>query len=65
MPIQVRGFGWKRDHNDPRDFTPEHKEIHEILTLKGTKNQEKYLEQIFRKKWIIVNGVHLLRIKAI
>jgi len=41
MPIQVRGFGWKRDHNDPRDFTPEHKEIHEILTLKGIKKPRK------------------------
>jgi len=37
MPIQVKDFGWKRDHNDPRDFTPEHKEIHKILTLNDPK----------------------------
>lgn len=64
MPIQVKGFGWKRDHNDPRYFTPEHKEIHEILTLKGSKNQEEYLQYTCQKK-TIVNSVHLLKIKVI
>ncbi len=37
MVIQVKGFGWKRDPNDQRDFTPEHEEIKKILTEKGTR----------------------------
>lgn len=41
MAIQVKGFGWKRDFNDPRDFTPEQEQVKRILTLNGTKKPEK------------------------
>jgi C1A family cysteine protease len=41
MAIQVKGFGWKRDLNDLRDYTPEHEEVRKILTQNGTKKPKK------------------------
>ena len=41
MAIRVKGFGWKRDFNDPRDFTPEQEQVKKILTSNGTKKPKK------------------------
>ena len=41
MGFRVKGFGWKRDFNDPRDFTPDHEVIKKTLTLNGTKKPKK------------------------
>ena len=41
MAMKIKGFGWKRDWNDPRDLTPDHQEIKRILTLKSTKKEDK------------------------
>lgn len=37
MPFRVKGFGWRRDFNDPRDFTPELEDVRKILTSNDTK----------------------------
>jgi C1A family cysteine protease len=41
MAMKIKGFGWKRDLNDPRDLTPRHLEIRKILTLESTKTEKK------------------------
>jgi C1A family cysteine protease len=37
MALQVKGFGWLRDYNDPRDYAIDHPKVNKILTSKGTK----------------------------
>lgn len=37
MPYKVKGFGWRRDLNDPRDFTPEREDVRKIVTSNDTK----------------------------
>lgn len=37
MVYKVKGFGWRRDFNDPRDFIPEQEDVKKILTLNDTK----------------------------
>jgi len=37
MAFQVKGFGWLRDYNDPRDFAVNHPRVQKILTRNGTK----------------------------
>jgi C1A family cysteine protease len=49
MPIQVKGFGWKRDFNDPRDFTPEQEQVKKILTQNSTKKIKKLSVSDFPK----------------
>ena len=41
MALKIKGFGWKRDLNDPRDLTPRHLEIKKILTLDSKKKEQK------------------------
>lgn len=41
MAMKIKGFGWKRDLNDPRDLTPYHLEIKKILTLESTKKEKR------------------------
>ncbi len=41
MAIKIKGFGWKRDLNDQRDFTPENSEIKKILTLDSEREPKK------------------------
>ncbi len=38
MPYRVKGFGWRRDFNDPRDFTPERGDVRKIMTGNDSRN---------------------------
>jgi C1A family cysteine protease len=37
MPFRIKRFGWKRDFNDPRDYTPEQQEVKKIVTGNDSK----------------------------
>lgn len=37
MPYTVKGFGWRRDFNDPRDFTPERDDVRKVVTGNDSK----------------------------
>ncbi|MGD9533028.1 MAG: C1 family peptidase [Candidatus Nitrosocosmicus sp.] len=50
MAIRIKGFGWKRDINDPRDYVPETTKIQEILTLGSTKKLERLDPSNLQKK---------------
>ena len=47
MAMKIKGFGWKRDWNDPRDLTPDHQEIKRILTIKSTKKEKKLTSYLY------------------
>ena len=41
MAIKVKGFGWRKELPDHRDYTPEHEEVKKIVTENGTKTHKK------------------------
>ena len=41
MAIKVKGFGWRKELPDHRDYTPEHEEVKKILTQNGNKTPKK------------------------
>ena len=50
MGIKIKGFGWKRDLNDPRDYIPTTSEIQKILTLDSSKKIEDLDASNLKKK---------------
>ena len=46
MAHKIKGLGWRRGFNNPRDYTPEHPEVKEILQSAAAVSNNKKGEKL-------------------
>ena len=46
MAHKIKGLGWRRGFNDPRDYTPEHPEVKKILQSAAAASNNKKGEKL-------------------